>query len=112
MGTVISQDVQASVMLTPYFSSLSLPGGGSFWAPSLMLLSIMTPMMSSLPLDTWLATLSHTMGWLVCSLLELPWEQSMMILEQALPFLSVMTALATLEGPKLGPVSVPPRRMV
>jgi len=47
-STVVSQLMQASVMLTPVFRPDG-PSGGTFWLPSLMLDSIMTPIIDISP---------------------------------------------------------------
>lgn len=46
--TVLSQSMHASVMLTPFLSADG-PSAGTFWVPSLMFDSIMTPMMAFSP---------------------------------------------------------------
>jgi hypothetical protein len=77
--SVSSQPMHASVMLTPYFKP-ALPSLGTFWlpdamldhilpclyaigdVPSLILLSIITPIMEFSPLAIWLATSAATLG--------------------------------------------------
>lgn len=61
MISVDAKLTQASVTLTPYLSWDK--SSGIFWLPSLMLDSIMTPMMAFSPLVTCLATSLHTLGW-------------------------------------------------
>lgn len=62
-STVESQLMQASVMDTPFFRALG-PSVGTFWFPSLMLDSIMTPTIPSSPALIWSATVFATLGWL------------------------------------------------
>lgn len=70
-STVDSQFMQASVMLTPFFKPLG-PSAGTFWFPSLMLDSIMTPTIPFSPALIWSATVCATLGWLRWSLFEFP----------------------------------------
>lgn len=69
--TVVSQSMQASVMETPFFRPLG-PSAGTFWLPSLMLDSIMTPTMPVSPPRIWVAMSLATRGWFRWFLLELP----------------------------------------
>lgn len=70
-ATVVSHEMQASVMLTPFFSAAG-PSGGTFWLPSWRLDSIITATMPRSPARIWAATSAATLGWLRWSLLELP----------------------------------------
>jgi len=70
---VDSQLMHASVILTPFFKP-ARPSAGTFWLPSLMLDSIITPMMDFSPARSCSPTTVATLGWLRWSLLELPVE--------------------------------------
>jgi len=60
--TVSSQLMQASVIDTPFLSPAT-PSAGTSWRPSLILLSIMTPMMPSSPARSCSAIEAATSGW-------------------------------------------------
>ena len=63
-STVVSQPMQASVMLTPRFKPDG-PSAGTFWFPGLRLLSIMTPTMASSPASSCAPMAAATLGWLL-----------------------------------------------
>jgi hypothetical protein len=70
-STVDSQLMHASVMLTPFFSPDG-PSAGTFWLPSLIFDSIMTPIIEDSPARSWSPTTFATLGWFRWSLFELP----------------------------------------
>lgn len=81
-------------METPYCSWLR--SSGTFWAPQPMFDSTIRPMIERLPSRIWLVTFSSTRGCSAGSLLELAWEQSIMMLGLMPAFLSSCSARATL----------------
>ena len=70
-STVVFQSIQASVILIPFFKA-SGPSGGTFWAPSWMLDSIITPVMAVSPAEICWAIVVATRGWLRWFFCELP----------------------------------------
>lgn len=71
MFTVFSQSTQASVMLTPCFNAAG-PAAGTSWRPSLMLDSIITPVMFFSPAASCSQILAMTSGWFLWFFCELP----------------------------------------
>ena len=77
-ATVVSQSMQASVMLTPFFRP-ARPLSVTFWFPPLRFDSIMTPTIPFSPAHSWSTMSFATSGWLLWSLRELPREESQLV---------------------------------
>lgn len=69
--TVVSQSMQASVMLTPFFRP-ARPPLVTFWLPAPRFDSSITPTIPFSPAHSWSAMALATRGWFLWSLRELP----------------------------------------